>query len=278
MLSRCGVLFGGIVPGLAERGGATMNCPYCAEEIKAGAIVCPVCRRDLIFYKPLNERLAVLEKKVDQLIASVVKLEEAVPGRRPGAQPAAPARGTLSFQVAALLVGGMVATGSYALYLWTHATTDTLFLWISILTPLVTGVWIGLVSSPDRGLRNYVLTGAAAGVLNSAGICIALSIYLSEGRGIDWQKVLFLYFLTPFFLITFGSLVGDWLRHQRPGRREPPVYARSLAMAIAKPTDAGGEDEDRLERLTKLSEAVAPLLVFIASLVSAWLTYLAASR
>lgn len=255
-----------------------MSCPYCAEEIKADAIVCTACGRDLFFFKPLNERLEAVEKKVDRLAASVVKLGEAVADLRALAQPAAPARERLSFQVAVLLFGGIVATGCYAMYLWTHAKTGTLFLWLSILTPLVIGLWIGLASSRDRGLRNYVLTAVAAGLLSSVGVSIALNIYLRGIGHIDWNKVVLLYFLTPFFLITLGSLLGDWLRHQRPGHREPPVYALNLASAIARPTDEAGEDEDRLERLTKLSEALAPLLVFIASLVSAWLTYLAASR
>ena len=41
-----------------------MHCPYCVSDINDGAVVCPICRRDLYLFKPLLERIDVLEKQL----------------------------------------------------------------------------------------------------------------------------------------------------------------------------------------------------------------------
>jgi hypothetical protein len=59
---------------------------------------------------------------------------------------------------------------------------------------------------------------------------------------------------------------------------EPPAYARSLAKAMVgtKEHDTGKADK-RLKQFTKLTTALVPILTFIASIVAAYLTYLAAT-
>jgi len=44
-----------------------MDCPYCAEEIKDGAVVCKHCHRDFFAVRPLLDKLDQLTKRLDTL-------------------------------------------------------------------------------------------------------------------------------------------------------------------------------------------------------------------
>jgi len=44
-----------------------MRCPYCAEGIRDEAVICGFCRRDLVLFRALNERLTKVEDNVAEL-------------------------------------------------------------------------------------------------------------------------------------------------------------------------------------------------------------------
>ena len=54
------------------------TCPYCAEAIGAGAIVCKTCRRDIALPMSLKSANQVLEQRVTELEAEVAKLQALV--------------------------------------------------------------------------------------------------------------------------------------------------------------------------------------------------------
>jgi hypothetical protein len=51
-----------------------MNCPFCAEEIKEEALVCPHCQRDLAFFRPMEKRVRGLEKRLDVVAATLLEI------------------------------------------------------------------------------------------------------------------------------------------------------------------------------------------------------------
>jgi hypothetical protein len=59
-----------------------MQCPYCTSELDVNALVCKVCTKDVFLYKPLLEKIELLEAKVaeltghEDLLLKVNKLEE----------------------------------------------------------------------------------------------------------------------------------------------------------------------------------------------------------
>lgn len=52
-----------------------MKCPYCLSVLEEGAAVCKVCTRDVYLYRPMLEKIHLLEKQLDDLSDRPVLLQ-----------------------------------------------------------------------------------------------------------------------------------------------------------------------------------------------------------
>ena len=60
---------------IPTKGDIFVKCPYCCEDIDEGAVVCPRCRRDLAFFRPIWLRLREAEDSLEALSNDISELK-----------------------------------------------------------------------------------------------------------------------------------------------------------------------------------------------------------
>jgi hypothetical protein len=258
-----------------------MNCPFCAEEIRDEAFVCRHCGRDFAVVRSLTERIATLERELDQTRAQLTELEARSLHSSP--EGVSPSHNSARMLPLALSIGGWLLLYGLpmALILRKPEQPEQPFLIVTLfLSPMAFGAWLGMRSSTPR-IRTYLLLGSAVGAAFAVGLTI-LDLVKGTFRpkelvgDLTALAAVIGFILVPAMLFTSGGLIGRWVRRLR-ARTPANDLANRLAVHLVKPhtQDRGGSARSA-QRLATLIAAIAPLLTFIASIVGAYLTYLAA--
>jgi hypothetical protein len=254
-----------------------MKCPYCTSAISDAALVCPVCTRDLYLFKPLLEKIELLEKAaadntaISVLEARIATLEDELSGLRAvaphlpaGTAPhgASAARSFVSSTLITLLVPMLLLLAAHFAIVIMYDLKPLYLRIASLLIPLPFGFAL-FVWHPRRIALSAAIAAVMAviTVLGMSAITGATDNTPVLPQDLRETREMIEYAASIAFAFITGMLIGRWRYHRLQGRgkRQPGRLVVFLAQLLT--TDADGQMgiQKMTARITKLVAALTPV-------------------